>query len=117
LYNRLPRPEDTVLFVGYQSEGTRGRDLLEGATSVKIFGVPVNVAANIESVAGLSAHADQDELLRWLSGFQDPPKMTFVVHGEKESSETLASLIKDKMEWHNVIVPEYLESVVLFKGI
>jgi len=117
LYNRLPQSKDTVLFVGYQSEGTRGRDLLDGATSVKIFGVPVTVAANIEFVAGLSAHADQDELLRWLSGFQDPPKMTFVVHGEKESSETLASLIKDKMEWHNVIVPQYLESVVLFKGI
>jgi metallo-beta-lactamase family protein len=117
LYNRLPRSEDTVLFVGYQPEGTRGRALLDGENSIKIFGVPIMVRASIEFIAGLSAHADQDELLRWLSGFSEPPKMTFVVHGEKEASETLASLVKDKMEWHNVIVPQYLESVVLFKGI
>jgi metallo-beta-lactamase family protein len=117
LYNRLPRKEDTILFVGYQPEGTRGYDLLNQSTSIRIFGVPVVVNAQIEKIDGLSAHADQEELLRWLSNFSEPPKITFVVHGEKEASTTFASLIREKMNWHNVIVPQYLESVVLFKGI
>ncbi|MDX1904373.1 MAG: MBL fold metallo-hydrolase [Thermonemataceae bacterium] len=117
LYNRLPNPNDTVLFVGYQSEGTRGRDLLEGEPSIKIFGVAVAVNAHIESIAGLSAHADQEELLRWLNGFEEAPKMTFVVHGELKASETFATIIREQKRWHNVIVPSYLESVMLFKGI
>ncbi|GAB4125361.1 MAG: MBL fold metallo-hydrolase [Raineya sp.] len=117
LYNRLPRQEDTVLFVGYQPEGTRGYDLLHGSPTIRIFGVPVVVNAQIEKIDGLSAHADQEELLRWLSNFTAPPKITFVVHGERDASETFASLIRERMNWHNVIVPQYLESVVLFKGI
>jgi metallo-beta-lactamase family protein len=64
LYNRLPRKEDTILFVGYQPEGTRGYDLLNGSPTIKIFGVAVPVNAQIEKIDGLSAHADQEELLR-----------------------------------------------------
>ena len=117
MYNRLPRKEDTILFVGYQPEGTRGYDLLNGSPTIKIFGVAVPVNVQIEKIDGLSAHADQEELLRWLGSFTEPPKITFVVHGEKEASTTFASLVREKLNWHNVIIPEYLEAIVLFKGI
>jgi len=117
LYNRLPQSQDTLLFVGFQPEGTRGRDILEGKGSVRIFGVPVAVNAQVASLEGLSAHADQEELLRWLGGFAQAPKMTFLVHGEKAAAESLGACIKTQLGWHNVSVPHYLENVVLFKGI
>lgn len=84
LYNRLPNSQDAILFVGYQSEGTRGRDLLEGKEFIKIFGSYVPVKAHVEYIAGLSAHADQEELLQWISNFKQSPKITFIIHGEKK---------------------------------
>ncbi|MCS6795982.1 MAG: MBL fold metallo-hydrolase [Raineya sp.] len=117
LYNRLPNLHDTILFVGYQSEGTRGRDLLDGAENIKIFGTYVPVKAQIEYIAGLSAHADQEELLQWLANFTKAPKITFITHGEKEASQTLASLIQQKFHWKNVVIPNYLEGFVLFRGV
>ncbi|PKQ66040.1 MBL fold metallo-hydrolase RNA specificity domain-containing protein [Raineya orbicola] len=117
LYNRLPNSQDTILFVGYQSEGTRGRDLLEGKEFIKIFGSYVPVKAHIEYIAGLSAHADQEELLQWISNFKQSPKITFITHGEKEASQSLASLIQEKFHWKNVVIPNYMEGFVLFRGI
>lgn len=117
LYNRLPNSQDTILFVGYQSEGTRGRDLLEGKEFIKIFGSYVPVKAHIEYIAGLSAHADQEELLRWISNFKQSPKITFITHGEKEASQSLASLIEEKFQWKNVVIPNYMEGFILFRGI
>lgn len=114
--NRLPRETDTFLFAGYQAEGTRGRDMLEGEKTVKIFGEQVPVRCRVRKVNGLSAHADQEELLTWLKGFKKGPKITFVTHGEPATAKAFATTITQQLGW-NTIVPQYLESVSLFEGI
>lgn len=116
LYHRLPRENDTVLFVGYQGEGTRGRRILDGEPEVRIFGEFVPVKCKVVKLDGLSAHADSEELFNWLSVFKEAPKNTFIVHGEKESSQALAETIKEKLGW-NTFIPQYLESYQLFDGI
>jgi metallo-beta-lactamase family protein len=116
LFHRLPRENDTVLFVGYQGEGTRGRRILEGEAEVRIFGEFVPVKCKVTKLDGLSAHADCEELFDWLSAFNKSPKNTFIVHGEKESSEALAQTIQEKLGW-NTFIPQYLESYQLFEGI
>ena len=116
LFHRLPRENDTVLFVGYQGEGTRGRRILDGEPEVRIFGEYVPVKCKVVKLDGLSAHADSEELFDWLSAFREAPKNTFIVHGEKESSEALANTIKEKLGW-NTFIPQYLESYQLFDGI
>lgn len=117
LYHRLPRPQDTLLLVGYQAEGTRGRQLQEGATEVKMFGERVPVRCHVAQLDGFSAHADRTDLLRWLGNFEQVPKRTFVVHGEAASAEALATTMRDQLGWPNVVVPEYLEHDRLFTGI
>jgi metallo-beta-lactamase family protein len=99
LKQRLPDHRNTVLLVGYQAEGTRGRALLEGAREIKIHGELVPVHARVEHVNGLSAHADQREILRWLSGFERPPARTYVVHGEPRPAEALAEAIRKELGW------------------
>jgi metallo-beta-lactamase family protein len=116
LAHRLPRATDTVLFAGYQAEGSRGRDILEGEKFVRIFGQDVHVNCQVREVHGLSAHADQSELLKWLSTFSKAPKMTYITHGEMEGSTALAKLIDEKLGWKTTI-PDYLESATLFEGI
>lgn len=108
----LPEPENTVVFVGYQAAGTRGRLLQDGATEVKIHGQVVPVRARIESMGSLSAHADSSELLRWLSGFKRPPRATFIVHGEPDSAEGLQAKITKTLGW-NAIIPTYKQVVEL----
>jgi len=95
----LPSPKNTVLFVGYQSEGTRGRQLVDGASVVRLKGREVPVAARIEKLDSMSAHADAGEILRWLSGFAKPPAMTYLVHGEMSALETLRGRIANEMHW------------------
>jgi metallo-beta-lactamase family protein len=109
---RLPDPRNSVVFVGYQAVGTRGQLLRDGARSIKIHGEEVPVRARIHTVETFSGHADCAEILRWLGKFRKPPKMTFVIHGEEESSRALAAEIKQKLGWKTHI-PEYLESYVL----
>lgn len=83
LKHNLWRPESTIVFVGYQTRGTLGRALLEGATEVKLFGEVVEVKAKITKIAGISGHADRNGLLKWINGFTErPPRRVFVVHGE-----------------------------------
>ena len=82
LKHNLWRPECTILFVGYQSVGTLGRVILEGAPEVKLFGEPIEVRAKIMSMRGLSGHADKEGLIEWLEGFKEKPRKVFVVHGE-----------------------------------
>ncbi|MFQ6059167.1 MAG: MBL fold metallo-hydrolase RNA specificity domain-containing protein [Anaerolineae bacterium] len=91
---RLPDARNAVLFIGYQVEGTRGRRLLDGAKRIHIHGKEVPVRARIVYVDALSAHADRDELLRWLSEFGHPSRQTFIVHGEPEASEALAGVLR-----------------------
>jgi metallo-beta-lactamase family protein len=100
LARRLPDPRTTVLIPGYQAEGTRGRQLEEGAKSIHIHGRDVPVNAQVVRVEGLSGHADQRELLRWLSGFQRPPAACYVVHGEPPAAEALSKLVAEELDWH-----------------
>lgn len=116
LYNRLPNENDSIIFVGYQALGTRGRKILDGDTNCRIYGIDVQIKADIHFIDGLSAHADQAELLEWCEGFIHRPKRTFLVHGEEKATETLALLLKEKLDW-NTIQPNYMESFELFSGI
>jgi len=116
LYNRLQNENDTVLFVGYQAEGTRGRRILDGEDKIKMFGYEIPVVCHVEKIEGLSAHADRSELLAWLKAFKHHPKNTFVVHGELNTSKAFAKTIKKDFNW-NVTVPRYKETVELFRGI
>ena len=116
LFHHLPNEKNGVIFVGYQAEGTRGRRLVNGEEHVRIYGQEVPVKAKIYSVEGLSAHADQNELMEWAEGFGDKPKLAFIVHGEERSAGTLAQKLKDELGW-NTVIPNYLESFMLFEGI
>ncbi len=109
---RLPDPRNTILFIGYQSVGTRGQMLKDGASEIKIHGEMVPVRAHIRNLEAFSGHADYNGILRWLKNFEKPPKMTFVVHGEKESSEALADRIRRSLGWETHI-PELLETYKL----
>lgn len=115
LYNRLPHRHDTLLIIGYQAAGTRGRKILDGDKDIRIFGVDVPIRCRVEYISGLSGHADRSELLRWLGGFTRKPKFTFTVHGEPEIIHEFAENIRRQFRW-NVLVPEYLENVKLFDG-
>jgi metallo-beta-lactamase family protein len=108
----LPDSRNTVLLVGYQAEGTRGRQLVDGEPSVKIHGQMVPVNARVEQIESMSAHADSLEILRWLGGFSRPPKMTFIVHGEPVAMDALSELIRTKLGW-SVKMPEHREVVTL----
>ena len=116
MFNRLPNAQDTILISGYQAEGTRGRDLMDGAESIKIYGEEVPVKCRVEHMTSLSGHADRSELFQWMSNIEDSPKLTFCVHGEGEKIERYAQAIRDRLGW-KVVVPHYLESVELFSGI
>ncbi len=116
LYHRLRNPQDTVVIAGYQAEGTRGRKLVDKASTIRIFGEEVPVNCAVENMTSLSGHADKDELFQWMSNFKSAPKMTFTVHGEKKHIEAYSLGIREKLGW-NVTQPVYLESVELFRGI
>jgi metallo-beta-lactamase family protein len=109
---RLPRTQDTLLFIGYQAEGTRGRTILDGENTVKIHGKYISTRAHVENISGFSAHADSNEILAWLIGFNRPPKKTFLVHGEPEASASLAEEIQQRLGW-DVVVPKFKESFTL----
>lgn len=95
----LPHAENTVLFAGFQAAGTRGRLLLDGARSIRIKGRDVPVAATVARLDSMSAHADRDEILRWLGGFTAPPRQTWLVHGEPSSTLALRDHIVQKFGW------------------
>ena len=94
LKHNLWRPECTVLFVGYQSVGTLGRAIIEGAEEVKLFGEPIQVRAQIKQLTGLSGHADKNGLIEWISGFEEKPRKVFVVHGEDSVCTAFAECLK-----------------------
>ncbi|MBS0587767.1 MAG: MBL fold metallo-hydrolase [Proteobacteria bacterium] len=105
-YN-LDRPECSILITGFQAERTLGRRLVDGAKQVKIFGQDIQVKAAIYTIGGLSAHADQANLLKWLSHFEKMPEKIFVVHGELNNSKALAEAIQEKLHW-KASIPDYL---------
>ena len=112
LRKRLPDPRNTILFVGFQAAGTRGRRILNGEPEVRIFGQMVPVRAHVETLESLSAHADYHEILRWLDGFEKPPRRTFLVHGEPEAAESLRQKIAARAGWA-VEIPDYLDEFEL----
>ncbi len=97
LKHNLWRSECSVLFVGFQSPGTLGEQLLSGAKSIKLFGETVNVAAKILNLDGVSGHADRDGLIRWARGFKNKPAHVFVTHGEDEVTDTFAKTLSDEL--------------------
>ena len=107
LQQYLRRAETTILLAGYQADGTRGRALLEGATELKIYGKHYPVKAEIINLEVLSAHADQSELLDWMSEIKKEPKRIFITHGEKSGAESLKEKIKEKYSWQAEIPQLY----------
>jgi metallo-beta-lactamase family protein len=95
----LPSPKNTVMFVGYQAAGTRGRSLIDGAKAVRIKGRDIPVEASIEHVDSMSAHADAGEIMRWLSGFVAAPAMTYLVHGEPVALDALKQRVAQEKQW------------------
>ncbi|MCC5839186.1 MAG: MBL fold metallo-hydrolase [Opitutales bacterium] len=106
LAHRLPHPQHTILFIGFQAEGTRGRTIiLEGRPHVKIHGQEVPIRAQIERIEGFSGHADYEEIMAWLLGFNRAPERVFLVHGQPEAAAELAHHIRKQFQW-DVTVPE-----------
>ncbi len=99
LLANLPRRESTILITGFQAVGTLGRKLVDGARRVRLWGEEVPVRADLYTLGGLSAHADQAALMNWLGHFRAPPKQTFVVHGEEATALGFATLITEKLGW------------------
>lgn len=97
LKHNLWRPESTILFVGYQAAGTLGRALAEGAENVKLFGEEIEVRAKIRTLAGVSGHADNAGLMKWISSFSKKPRKVFVVHGEDSSCVTFAGRVREEL--------------------
>lgn len=112
LKQTLPYARNTVLFVGFQAEGTRGRSLVDGATEVKIHGSWVPVGAQIARLDSMSAHADAAEILRWLAAFSKPPGVTYLVHGEPIPMDALKRSIEQQAGW-TVRTPKFADRVAL----
>jgi metallo-beta-lactamase family protein len=109
LENLISDSKNTIIFAGYQAGGTRGDRLLRGEKTLKIHGKTYNVRAKIECLSSLSAHADYQEILDWLSNFKQPPKKIFITHGELASAVALQNKIQKQFGWITVI-PAYLQS-------
>ena len=106
----LPDARNTILLAGYQADGTRGRNLLEGATELKMLGRYVRVRANVVDIPAFSVHADRDEILSWLRRAPRAPETVFVVHGEPAAATALHDAIEAQLGW-TAAVPRYLEIV------
>ncbi len=112
LANNISRPECTIMFVGYQAAGTLGRQILDGAKNVRIHGQLYPVRARIAQIQGFSAHADRDDLMRWLSNLSVNPKRIFITHGETESAEQFSEYLHGH-NGYNTMVPHYGDTVRL----
>ncbi|MBX9853405.1 MAG: MBL fold metallo-hydrolase [Cytophagaceae bacterium] len=106
----IGNPKATILLVGYQAEGTRGRDLVEGKNKIKMFGKYHYVKADIKNIQGLSGHGDQSELIKWMGNLEKAPEKIFIVHGESLPAETFKSKIKEVYGW-NAIIPSLYDIV------
>lgn len=104
LKHNLWDSRSSIVFVGYQAEGTLGRKLVEGAQEVTLFGEKIKVNAQIHNLEGFSGHADRDGLLEWLGGFRQEPKHIFLVHGENDSKEDFAKIVKEQLGYEPVVV-------------
>ena len=112
LVNNISQPENTVLFIGYQAEGTLGRLLLDGIREVRLFGQTYPVRARIDKIDGFSAHADREGLLAWLSDMRTPPRCVFATHGEEKAALAFASFLSEQTGWRTQ-APGYQDTVSL----
>ena len=108
LARALPDPRNCVLFAGYQAVGTRGRQLVDGIKVSRIHGQDIPVHAEIQQMDAMSAHADSNEIMRWLHGFTAPPSLTCLVHGEPGPMDTLKARIEKELGW-KCKTPNHLE--------
>jgi metallo-beta-lactamase family protein len=108
LLHNVGRPESTILFVGYQGEGTLGRQILEGQQDVRIHGLMRRVKARVAQIYGFSGHADRSGLLKWIGALKVPPRQVFLCHGEEQVALNLAETIRQQFGFP-VRVPEYME--------
>ncbi len=112
LKSYAPNARNTILFAGFQAGGTRGAAMMAGADSIKIHGEYVPVRAEVKNLDMLSAHADADEILRWLRGFKSRPRTTFITHGEPSASDALRKRIEEELGW-TCVVPDHGQQVDL----
>ena len=114
LETQAQKPKNTLLFVGYQAEGTRGRKLLDGDRELRVYGKTVSFQMEVAEIEGLSAHANHTELLDWLSNVEQKPERIFIVHGEQESAEALQKGIRETYDWDSEIPQLYnIEEIIL----
>jgi metallo-beta-lactamase family protein len=107
-----PDPKNTIVFTGYQASGTRGADMINGKKEIKAFGETIPINAEINVLSNMSAHADYNEILEWLSYFNHHPRKVFITHGEPEAAQALKSKIEERYGW-TCVVPDYLYSEML----
>ncbi len=117
LKHNLWNPKSSIVFVGYQAEGTLGRSLVNGSKVVSIFGEKIHVEAEIYNLEGFSGHADKDGLLEWLSGFQRRPHQIFLIHGEEESKKSFAKTVKDVLGYDCTVVHKVTEFTLSHESI
>ena len=106
LRHNLAREECAIVFTDFQAAGTLGRGIVDGAKRVRLFREDIPVRASVHTIGGLSAHGDQAALLSWLSTFRPPPAQAFVVHGELATATGFADLVRLRLGWPSVLVPE-----------
>ena len=106
LRHNVSREECAIVFTGFQAAGTLGREIVDGAKHVRLFRDDVPVRASVHTIGGLSAHGDQAALIGWLSAFRPPPQRAFVVHGERATAVGFADLVRNRLHWPSVEVPE-----------
>jgi metallo-beta-lactamase family protein len=116
LKHNLWNPKASIVFVGYQSEGTLGRSLVEGDKEVSIFGERIHVEAEIYNLEGFSGHADREELMDWVGGFQRPPYEIFIVHGEEDAKRDLAESIRNAYGYNCIDVQQVSEYTLTIDG-
>lgn len=110
--NFAPDEKSTIVFTGYQANGTRGAEIINGKRVIKMFGQAFEVNAEVQVLSNMSAHADYEEILQWLSHFNHTPRKVFITHGEPAAAQSLKEKIEEKYGWQCVI-PEYLQTEVL----
>lgn len=102
-------PRNTIVFAGYQAAGTRGADITKGKKEIKVFGETIPVNAEVKLLTNMSAHADYDEILNWLSHFNHHPRKVFITHGEPDAAQSLKNKIEERYKW-SCVIPSYLQS-------
>jgi len=115
LKHNLWKAKNSVIFVGYQAEGTLGRRLKDGQSTVGILGEEIKVEAEIHAIDGFSGHADQPTLMSWLKGFKRKPQRVFIVHGEPEQAQALSDKIKETLKW-TTSIPDLGYEATLAEG-